>query len=498
MSTSAWGNRPVSLSASGLYFLGIYMDYLRKCLWIVAALSLAAFALPSTAADKLFNISVTSPSPDTMPAGTATPVTIRTTNSSPGNSVIGSMILTLGSPSLVGPLTLTVTSPANLSLATCPSSTSNGPVPAGSLCFNVPGQGIKAGGGKLDITISVNVPSGFSCTNTVWIAQAFTGSFSQTTFSDATTQTQPYSTTPAYVGCQTIACGGTQQEPPPPPNNLVGSDDPGYAQIWRSVFNKDGSSGPGCTIVPFGFDNSILTNGAKKNKVNLTWYTQPTAVFVIAANSQLYADPAASTTGWSSSPNRPQVGWLNDGAGNRVYVDGQTCLGTNPSSSPAPNLPGPYGKLVGSLLGNNSPTSITIDTSSPPANVTYVPLPTIDQANNPITFPLVIGTERLLATYSGTANVYNVMRGNGVTPITPHSAGAFVMSTPLPLLKALSTDGPTAAAQQAAGYFVGMQAQMCIQESGSAASAIDYTGLPMVYDFATAIDIGDGGVKIGP
>ena len=485
---------------SALYFLGIYMDYLRKCFWIVAGLSLAAFALPSTAADKLFNISVTSPSPDTMPAGAATPVTIRTTNASPGNSVIGSMILTLGSPSLNPPVTLVVTSPANLTLANCPSSTANGPVPTGSLCFNIPGQGIKAQGGKFDVTISVTVPSGFSCTNTVWIAQAFTGSFSTTTFSDSTTQTQSYSTTAAYVGCQTIACGGTAQEPPPPPNNLVGSDDPGYAQIWRSVFNKDGSSGPGCTIVPFGFDNSILTNGAKKNKVNLTWYTQPTAVFVIAANSQLYADPNASTTGWSSTANRPQVGWLNDGAGNRVYVDGQTCLGTNPSSSPAPNLPGPYGKLAApGLPGTGGNTSITIDTSSPPVGVTYVPLPTIDANNNPIQFPLVIGTERLVATYSS-PGVYNVTRSDGFTPIAPHSAGAFVMSTPLPLLKAasLSTDPNTLAAQQAAGYIAGMQAQMCIQESGSASSTIDFTGLPMVYDFATAIDIGDGGVKIGP
>ena len=85
-----------------------------------------------------------------------------------------------------------------------------------------------------------------------------------------------------------------------------------------------------------------------------------------------------------------------------------------------------------------------------------------------------------------------VSRQSGGTPLEQHDLGALVMSSPLPLL--ITPSGGWTADQVAAGYAAGLQAQMCVLETGWASGGSDVSGLPLVYDFATVIDIGDGWV----
>ena len=97
-------------------------------------------------------------------------------------------------------------------------------------------------------------------------------------------------------------------------------------------------------------------------------------------------------------------------------VPGLACLGTNLPT----NVPGPYGTLSAAI--SDSATLITI---VPVAG--GVPLPTSG------TFPLVISRERMQATYVS-PNTYSVARGQGGTTAVGYSAGAPVMSTPLPII----------------------------------------------------------------
>src|SRR6266508_5894485 len=75
------------------------MNSMRKFLYVLMAVGMAAFALPAIAADKLFDISVaqavTEPPPGVLPAGETTTLSVTFTNKSPdGNSVIKSVRLT--------------------------------------------------------------------------------------------------------------------------------------------------------------------------------------------------------------------------------------------------------------------------------------------------------------------------------------------------------------------------------------------------------------------
>jgi hypothetical protein len=69
---------------------------------------------------------------------------------------------------------------------------------------------------------------------------------------------------------------------------------------------------------------------------------------------------------------------------------------------------------------------------------------------------------------------WSVVRGQGGTTSSGHSAGALVMSTPLPLLDPTGTFPPP--------YVAGNQAQMCVQSISASTTSV--------------IDIGDGWVTI--
>jgi hypothetical protein len=439
------------------------MHALRYLIGWSMALVLAVLALPAAAAsspDKLFSLTAT---PGVLAAGASNvAVTVTLVNQSPksGNSIINSLKMQV---------------PAGVAFTVSSITTVNGGTSsAGGAAFPTAGNGgttISVNGitgvkpsGKLVVTLLVSVPPTATCSAGAWVGAAWAGnSFNGDPFA-------PYpnadsNVAAAQVGCDGIlACGDSFRKPA----NL-GPDDPGYAASTRSVFNKDGTTtSSGCVAVPYSFANTILsTDPAQMNKVNLKWLVQPTAVFTTSTNSQLRPVDA------SLSARRPKVAWLHDPSGNPVFVDGQACLGTNPPT----NVPAPYGTLVVAL--DTDPATITIDGSAG-----LVPLPASGS------FPLVIGTERMMATFVS-AGTYSVTRAEGGTgPAAPHPAGAVVMSTPLPL-----QSGPFDANQAGAGYVVNNQAQMCVQEYGLASGGADAAGNPLVYDFTTVIDIGDGWIS---
>jgi hypothetical protein len=352
-------------------------------------------------------------------------------------------------------------------------------------------NGVKPGN-SLTVTVPVTPNAPFICANAAWVGQAFAGSsFGTQVFSDPATQANN-SQVGVFVGCDVIGCGGDFKSP----QNLQ-SDDPGYAQVFRSTFNKDGVSGVGCTVVPYSFANTILSNGADKNKVNLVWYTQATAVFILSTNSQLRT---VGSGNWTDA-KRPVVAWLpatTTLGGTQVEIAGPACLATNPLSTPVPNLPGPYGTLASAItttgsIGSVAVTGVPTPTSLPAG---WAPLPT----TAPPPFPIVIGGERFQVTaVTGSSPNYTLTldtglgaggRGVGGTSITTHPLGAYVNSSPLPLLTGYGfASNPQ---QQAAGYFDGMQAQICIQDYGWAAGGIDpLSGAAQVFDFSTAIATGD-------
>jgi hypothetical protein len=239
------------------------------------------------------------------------------------------------------------------------------------------------------------------------------------------------------------------------PNNLPFGA-PGYAEGKRGKYNKDGSVP--CVKVNYTFENDILTD----DQVHLSWdvNVQPYAAFTYTMFWKLRPVDA---DGWTSV--RPQVAWDPDGNGQPIFVPGIACL--------SPNLPAPDGTVANVGGINDSTTSIVVNTTAA--------LPTVQ-------FPIVIGTERMQVTaVSGAASPYTltVQRGTGGTSAASHTAGAPVMSSPLPIYPASDAVYPN------------KQARVCVVEHGFTAARTDTDGTGLVGYFTQVIDIGDGWVRIG-
>lgn len=434
------------------------MNGIRNVLALVLAVVLGALASAANAAtpDKLFSVAVNQ---SVLAAGgTNVPVTVTFTNRSPkvGNSYINTVKLQVP----VG-VSFTVASVQSTNGNTTSSAGTASPASgSGGTTISISNiTGVRPGG-TLAVNLLITVTAS-SCSASAWTGFAWTGnSFNGDSFTPYPNGDSTVAAT--YLGCDGILpCGASFTKP----LNL-GAADPGYALVERSAYNKDGAStGNGCVIVPYSFANTLLVD----KRTHLTWLVQQTAVFTTSINFPLR--PVDPLSGWADA-KRPTLAWLTDGSGAPVFVDGQACLGTNPPT----NLPAPYGTLQTPLPATGGTFNITI---SPTGGV--VPLP-----GGPAPFPLVIGTERMTATFlSGTT--YAVTRAQGGTPLALHAVGDLVVSTPLPLLT-----GPFDANQLGAGYAVNNQAQMCVLEYGWTSGGVDASGVPQVYDFTTVIDIGDG------
>jgi hypothetical protein len=404
------------------------MNIIGKFQWLLVVLGLATLAVPGFAApSKTYSLKAASGAayaPDSngqQVLQVPLPIVITVKNESPpsvANSNISSFSFTVSGMTIES----VDTTSCNTQGGQCSLDTVTNTVSVTNISPPVQGQG----------TFSVPVKVS-SCGDGSWSAKVFSGSqLNGNTFGFQNDSTLPTNLATS-VTCGDTKCGMGFVVP----SDLAVSGNPTYVNGIRGDFNKDGST---CSVLDYTVTNTIPTN----DKLHFEWNASSTsAAFLYTLNFV-----TATTT--------PQLAWLTDSSG-PVFVDAQPCLSTNMPN----NLPAPYGTLAQDV--NSSKNKIQVNVTSAPT----IPVP----------FPIVIGTERMLVTNTGTNN-WSVQRGQGGTHPAPHSATARIMSTPLPLLT-----GPFTTAQNHAGYIVGYQAQMCITSPNP-------TSWPsLTYDI---IDIGDG------
>jgi hypothetical protein len=409
------------------------MNGIRKVLlMLVAALALAAFALPGMAAgpgpQKTYSIVIDTsgatystpvptpdnPSPEPV-LNTPVPVTVTVRNESPpstANSNIGSFTFSLAG------FTIVTNDPNHpIVLQSCP---------FGSPCVVDTTSTLSATGSTITVT-NINPPIqaqgtyqvSFSITScgdgSLANIAVYNGSMlNGTTFKFFSGD----SVTKGSVSCGELTCGS--------PFTVPGTSPTVTGQ--RGFYDKDGA-----TCVQFGY---FVTNTVSVVGGNL-YFRWPTG-------NEPDADPAAAFTYTiAAATNNPQVAWLTDHLGNPIFIPAPSCIG---------GLPAPYTTLVADASATDKKIYV--------ANAAGLPSPNFD---------IVIDTERMTVTQVQTSNnqtTLTVTRHVGGTSASSHTTGAPVMSTPLPILQ--SSSGP---------YQQGNQAQACLvgQSNGS----------------TTFIDIGD-------
>ena len=413
------------------------MNSLRKVLgFLLAAVTLAAFALPSVAGDngkKVYKLDVelASPQPAATPPFT---LTAKFTNASPtGNSSFKSFSLSVSGLTIVG-----VDQPATGTATFTASSV--------SVVNTFP---VKPGD-SFTVTLRVS-----SCGDGAWSAVLWTGTpFSGQNFAlvpDGSNLATP-------VSCGNLPSGAEFAVPD--------SINPGCVTGDRGYYDKDGSVPSG--TLPYFVTNTIPTN----DQLHFRWPDFETGGDPLATFDYTVCAPGPLP----EVPNT-QVAWLNTNGnpastpGTPAYITAQDCL--------APKiLPAPYGTLVSDNGG-----TITVNALSPVGAHGSI-------AHSFPPFDIVIGTERMTVTGVSSDDgpggdlsdsgdfsegeseqeTWTVTRHVGGTIQVPH-AGGLVMSTPLPLLPA-SVGFP---------YTAGNQALMCVADrfaegGGHATTFIDIGG----------------------
>jgi len=347
----------------------------------MAAIALAAFALPGNAApEKIFSVAISNPVTFTGSSATLT-ATIK--NATPnGNSSINS-------------LTLRVPQGSGITIVGTPTANWPGQITSNPTSVSLSNMAPLKPNQSFVLTLTADFASVTTCSFT-WTASAWTGSsFSGDTFR----LLSPLPTTtlaPATFEFSSVVTDPTQ---------------PGYAAGERGAFNKDGSS----ACVPAGatFSNNILEPDPITNTVNsvrLQWNTasQPGAAFKYTVTWK--PEYVSQSTGLPT--RKTKVAWQFDGSGNPITVVGRACL--------SPNLPTPYGTLNSLTVAGASPIDVNLAVA--PADLPAVP------------FPITVGDERMTVTaVSGTGTTWAVTRNQGGTAPAGHSAGTPVASNPLPL-----------------------------------------------------------------
>jgi|SRR5689334_11811056 len=228
------------------------MSYLRKSLYLVAAVMLAAFALPSVAAQptKIFSLTMTPANVSTSPAT----LTAKYTNTTPnGNSVINTVILTPPN----GIAVTGVSFPFGGNKVACPATTQDtaghtNPVPPNSICVaNIPSV-MKAGcsppcSWQMTVTVTLDLNA---CAPYTWTAQAFAGnSFNGDVFAYQPGQSQPTTSGPPPSGftqtfsAQPQSAVASSPIPPPVAVSLSNSCGPVTGTVTLTV-----ASGPACPV----------------------------------------------------------------------------------------------------------------------------------------------------------------------------------------------------------------------------------------------------------
>ena len=223
-------------------------------------------------------------------------------------------------------------------------------------------------------TLSISGPAG------AYTLSATTGA---TGYPTATSASFNIAASDGVLDCQAHPNGGTDAfSDPSGPTKVSGN---------RGL-NKDNSA---CKLVVY--DLTIVNR-----TVSFVWDTvnQPNAAFAYSIDfAPEFVDPVTGL------PKLTQLAWTQT-AGIPNFVPGRACI--------SPNLPAPYGTLNATIASGDTMFGVT-------AAVTLPAVP----------FPIVIGTERMTVTATGTS--WTVVRGVGGTTPAAHLAGVSVMSTPFPL-----------------------------------------------------------------
>jgi hypothetical protein len=238
--------------------------------------------------------------------------------------------------------------------------------------------------------------------------------------------------TPTGVSCGTAACDATTLVAVPDSRIVCVADsttDPICVSTRRSS-DKNGVCG--VSALDFSATNNLPLSD---KQLHFQWGSDSAAVFAYRANVL-----ATSSPPWKAA-------WLPT-SGAPVFVNAPMCRGADFTNFPPQSFPfpSPFGFLAANVGFNDNSITVT-STASPPA----------------LNSPIVIGGERMIVTRINLSNnKWSVLRAQGGTSKAQHFVNDNVMSTPLDTLTSAAFDnGTPSVAQQMAGYFIGLQTQVC-------------------------------------
>jgi hypothetical protein len=214
-----------------------------------------------------------------------------------------------------------------------------------------------------------------------------------------------------------------------PDDKAIG--EPGWSASERLLWNTNGAQ---CELVPYVYQNALLTNGS----LVLKWPTQSTstqkaALFRTSANGPAQLLPA--TTDPYPTPEQPLYAWEYNADGSPKYLTGALACLSNEN-------PRPYARLATGGLPSNVAAGSNFDVEfsgtlvEPGTNTTdtngWKTLPAAG-----VEFDVNIDDERVrvkVVSTNGTAATLQVVaRQRGSTIVDNHSAGAFVIPTVMPI-----------------------------------------------------------------
>jgi hypothetical protein len=439
------------------------MNSMRKFLCVLTAVVLVAFALPVVAAIKSFDITVAPISlPTQVATGAGTTTTIpqvgfKFANTSPGNSVIKSVIITAPQGvSLDTPSSVNVSYQGGAPVATattpCPTSTANGSLPLGSSICVANLMGIKAGGGFATVFVDAQIANTAACNaSAVWQGQAFTGNqtsspwggqpFAAADAIGTLEGTDGIDKAPADVGCESspIACMNTF--------NKVN----GFTSVTLGQYNTDGTV---CTsLVTFGVsDTTHSTDVNDHNKMNVHW-DGDNNVFVYTVTW----DKVIATQGWQSA--LPFFAWELNSSNLPAYARGQSCTS---------GVPQAFATVQGPIA----------------ADLPSIPVTLVTGATIPKTpFTARIEAEQVIVT-NVSASLLQVIRGTANTTAAPHT-DVPVANDPMPIISQAFVDTTF--------YQPGTAAEMCVLSQNASTAGHDAFGNLLIQYITTIVDTASGG-----
>jgi len=308
------------------------MNRMRKVFCFLMATIFAAFALPATAADKLFTLGASTFTGsgtsigNVIPAGTTVVLLLDFANQSPNgaNSVMKTIqVLVPTDVSWKIIQTNSVNTTPNQTTVSCPTApTYTGAAPTSTGTISLSNlTGVKPSGHfclYLAVTSNLN-----ACTPEIWQGSASTGSGGQAFF-DFTTQTQPYSNATTIDGCTGILGCSTGNNTGGSYGSLVLTQSGFEGQADWGIVRGPNSNGGTCTLVPYQFNFNTTTKTASFIAGN-KGAQDISAEYVVLFNPIPYPGYTVPGTVGFWPNYRPNLAWSNTFyGGNGVFAVSNT------------------------------------------------------------------------------------------------------------------------------------------------------------------------------